>query len=663
MVERRIVYANGEVSVSQSTLNVRPVEPRGSASDSRSGRTYPRRKWQLPQIKNIRAWIVSFAFHLGLLLLLGSVTYVATQEFKAAEIESTFDDPETRREFETVMQADAIGNDSDAQSQANSAAMAELSGENPKTNLDEPLHELDDADFTLPEVIESPAMADLVERVEVAGEFSDMVGGVEGALDRLVAEIRQSLAERKTLVIWLFDASGSLKARRDAIADRFENIYEQLGQLAKQDDPPLKTVVASFGENHSFMTDKPVDDVAEMTQAVRKVVMDESGTENVYAAVRAASQKYVKYRTRAGFNVMIVVVTDERGDDEALLDDVIAFNRRYGIRTYTIGNASTFGRELGYVTWTYPDNSTRLFPVDQGPETAMAERLRLSFWGGSGWGRDMTLSSGHGPYGLTRLSAETGGLFLISDDVVGSAKFDKDVMRNYQPDYVSRAEYNRRLAENRAKAALVQAAALTRNEKDGEINVPQTEFRADSDNILKQQMTEAQKPMAKLTYQLDQLLTILESGEADREKIAEPRWRAGYDLAMGRTLAMKVRSLGYNSVLAEMKSQPRKFADAKSDQWALVPSDQIISGARVKKMAEQARAYLTRIIDEHPNTPWSLLAERELSQPLGWQWVERNYGYAKRDEQMRQAAENEREPSEEVKRRRDQLRRDGPKGL
>ena len=32
--------------------------------------------------------------------------------------------------------------------------------------------------------------------------------------------------------------------------------------------------------------------------------------------------------------------------------------------------------------------------------------------------------------------------------------------------------------------------------------------------------------------------------------------------------------------------------------------------------------YLSRVIKEHPETPWALLAQRELGQPLGWQWKE-----------------------------------------
>jgi hypothetical protein len=42
----------------------------------------------------------------------------------------------------------------------------------------------------------------------------------------------------------------------------------------------------------------------------------------------------------------------------------------------------------------------------------------------------------------------------------------------------------------------------------------------------------------------------------------------------------------------------------------------------MKKAAEQAREYLKRVIDEHPGTPWSAMAEKELGMDLGWTWVE-----------------------------------------
>ena len=46
---------------------------------------------------------------------------------------------------------------------------------------------------------------------------------------------------------------------------------------------------------------------------------------------------------------------------------------------------------------------------------------------------------------------------------------------------------------------------------------------------------------------------MLQQGEADREKETVMRWQAGYDLAMGRTLAAKVRTEGYNAMLAAAK--------------------------------------------------------------------------------------------------------------
>ncbi len=53
--------------------------------------------------------------------------------------------------------------------------------------------------------------------------------GTEGAVDRITYEILKSIEERPTLVVWLFDASGSLTRRRQEIRDRFDKIYEELG--------------------------------------------------------------------------------------------------------------------------------------------------------------------------------------------------------------------------------------------------------------------------------------------------------------------------------------------------------------------------------------------------------------------------------------------------
>ena len=232
-------------------------------------------------------------------------------------------------------------------------------------------------------------------------------------------------------------------------------------------------------------------------------------------------------------------------------------------------------------------------------------------------------------------------------------------MRGYSPEYIPIADYDRNLARNKAKSALVRAATQTFVE---EIRPLQLVFRADSQNALRAAITEAQKPAAELTYKLDEMLAILRSGEADRPKIRETRWQAGFDLAIGRVLAMKVRAHGFNVLLAEMKRAPKKFQKKGSNQWRLKPSTEVLSGASTRKDARAAEEYLKRVVDDHADTPWGLLAERELAQPFGWSWYEGrgNYAPARRGGNQPNGL---RRATDEQRRRREVQRREAPEGL
>ena len=140
--------------------------------------------------------------------------------------------------------------------------------------------------------------------------------------------------------------------------------------------------------------------------------------------------------------------------------------------------------------------------------------------------------------------------------------------------------------------------------------------------MLRTALNDAQKPVAELDFRLRELQAALEVGEDDRGRLAEPRWQAGYDLAMGRVLAMRVRAYGYNVVLAQMKGQPKSFTKKDSNLWRLKPNREITSGGAVKRLHKKAVEYLNRVVDDHAGTPWALLAERELSAPMGWGWSE-----------------------------------------
>jgi hypothetical protein len=154
-------------------------------------------------------------------------------------------------------------------------------------------------------------------------------------------------------------------------------------------------------------------------------------------------------------------------------------------------------------------------------------------------------------------------------------------------------------------------------------------FPREDDGALALLLTEAQKMAARIAPKIDALYGILAAGAADREKIEEKRWQAGYDLAMGRLLATKIRTDAYNIMLAQAKTG-MKFKNPKNDTWVLKPSHDVsATGSQTDKLAKQCRTYLERVVKDHPGTPWAFLAAEELKTPLGYAWSETYTGVNK----------------------------------
>ena len=305
------------------------------------------------------------------------------------------------------------------------------------------------------------------------------------------------------------------------------------------------------------------------------------------------------------------------------VEEVAAYCSKMGFRVYCIGNASPFGREKGYVRYTYSDGFEQDIPVDQGPESVRMEVLDVPFWGG-GRVNSGRISAGLGPYALTRLCAETNGLYLIAEDARGR-NFDPTMMKDYLPDYRPIRDYEKDIAKSKAKQFLLMAAEMTRRKR---VSAPSLRFRADTDNALRTEASEAQKPAAMLTHSITQIVQVLEQGEEDRANLTEPRWQAAFDLAIGRALALKARSLGYNIMMAQMKVAPKEFAKEGNNTWLLKSSPKVETGPTIRKIVEKATMYLSRVVDDHPGTPFAYLAELELQAKMGWSWDESFINYA-----------------------------------
>lgn len=489
------------------------------------------------------------------------------------------------------------------------------------------------------------------DNMTVKGAAGEGVTGAAGAIDRLTQEILRSLEERKTLVVWLFDQSGSLERQRRSIKDRFDRIYDELGVIEasgnpafqKHEDKPLLTSVMAFGQQVSFRLEKPTDNLAEIKEAVGGIEMDETGVENVFSALFTATERFKHFRIRSPVtnqpdrNVMLVVFTDEVGDDQQGLDQTIKVCRNLAVPVYVVGVPAPFGRQETLVKWVDPnpeyDQSPQWGRVNQGPESLFPERVKLDFAGSSR--ETEAIDSGFGPFALTRLCYETGGIYFavhpnrnVNREVSRSEIedysahlthfFDPQIMRRYRPDYVSSDEYMRRAMANKARQSLLMAAKRSWITPMKDVK---TKFVKRSEAELANDLSEAQKSAAVLGPVLNEMFELLKQGEADREKETSPRWRAGYDLAMGRVMAVLVRTQAYNAMLAEAK-RGLKFKDAKNNTWILEPDNSVSADSRLAKAGEKAAEYLQRVIDEHPGTPWAYLAKREMENPIGWKWTE-----------------------------------------
>ncbi len=570
-------------------------------------------------MRDMSAWGISLAVNLSILAIFHFIVYESGKQLDTTDITSIVDDQMQEEELRFNETAtDQIGTDGVGATMSPSLQSATQVGQQ-ETPAQEAIEEILNPELNMLKALSVvPAEADLAQKVEVKGT-GEQVGGVEGALDRVAFEIRNSLKDRKTIVFWVFDASGSLDDRREAVAKRFDNVYKQVGELGSTD--ALYTVIASYGEKAKLHTPEPLQDITKLSKIVREEIeTDTSGKEYVFAASKLVLEKFQNWhRSKGPWNKLVFIVTDERGDDAPqYLESVITLGKRTNTRFFTIGNAAIFGQQKGYVKHVYEDGFEEFLAVDQGPESAFPDAVQLPFIGsGPDW-KINQMSASYGPYALTRLCAETGGMYLITAETRGY-NFDRSIMRRYAPDYRPARVQEQEIAKSGAKSALVNVAKMTyRNNAP----VPELTFRAYNDNILRADIGEAQRPVAEIDYQLKRYYDTISVGVKQRDDLREARWQAAFDLAMGRVMAMRVRYYGYNQMLAQMKVAPKNFENEKSNMWRLVPSSDILTGPEMRKAAVSAKDYLKQVIDDHPGTPWAMLAERELSMDLGWSWKE-----------------------------------------
>ncbi|MEO2027970.1 MAG: vWA domain-containing protein [Fuerstiella sp.] len=479
---------------------------------------------------------------------------------------------------------------------------------------------------------------DLTEIIEgIQGAVVRTEGDV-GSVDRITMEIVHRLRDTKVVVVWLMDASESQRTRREDVISRFERVYKELDQLAEDHEDRLLTSVAAFGQQTVAMTEEPTADRKLIQQAVREIPVDESGVENVFTAIHATALDH-RAIARKGYEVMIVVLTDECGNDFEMLEDALQQVKRNDMPVFVMGPMAPFGRHEVKVPWTDPETKeVHRLPVERGPESIRFEHPTLPTWNESL--RNTALPSGFGSYGLAHITRESGGIyFLHQDRNVSDTDIDFSTMLDHSPDYVSTTEYMKLVRRNPARQAVLTATDASRK---ATWKQPRTRFLASG---IQFDIRDDQKTLMKISQFLDSGIEELQSAEKAREQEDSQRWRAHYDLLMGRLLANRARLNNTIQLLNQMYTKPKVCRDGTTNAWELAGlegsslRDMPRTGAEPVVETSQsgrspnfinvdqddlvvAREYLQRVEAEHPGTPWSALARLELAAAVDFEWQE-----------------------------------------
>ena len=230
--------------------------------------------------------------------------------------------------------------------------------------------------------------------------------------------------------------------------------------------------------------------------------------------------------------------------------------------------------------------------------------------------------------------------------------FDPMRMKEYKPDWVRRDQYEQAIRNSPLRQAVINASQITQQRLPG---MPSLVFPPVESPEFKDVMATNQALAERTVYTVDEALGPITAVAKLRDRETSRRWQAHYDLIRGRLLAMKVRCYEYNWACARLKKNPPKFKSPRANAWRLVPDSAIQYSEKAAAAAHDADRLLHRVIEEHPDTPWALLAQRELKDALGFKWVETYVPPPRRSDNNAEAAQRknqnmpERKPPEPPK--------------
>ena len=619
----------------------------------------------MPSFQNAPALLISLLVHAAILAVMAAVNLSLIDERPQVDVQTVFSEEREQEEFTQELDVDTsvsenltvvAGGIQSTQIGASTAAAKTKIEQSDK--LKDPEFKYNIGDITTPGL---DTIGEDLGEGEVSGEVGAHVDGYGPAMSRLTQELLRMMRKQQVIAAWLFDESNSLKDDRREIRDQFHKIYEELnianeqasgGKLGRYNS--LETMIYSFGRELHPITRKPTAQLKEIRDAIDKVPNDESGVENTFSAVSAVIDEHGKAAARSDRKLAIIILTDETGADAGNLEDVIAKAKRFKSPVYILGRQAIFGYPYARVRWQNPDSGIRHWVrIDRGPETAFPELLQYNGFRG----RWDSYSSGFGPYAQVRLVRESGGIYFMlaghEEDLAGRSvnrlarRFDPIAMKEYEPLLLERREYAAQRDASEFRKAIWEVILTLNPHIDDQLNIRWHHYPLSNEEFREEGKIQFDKVVRAMAIN-NQQLAKLQRIKPLRAKEASQRWRAAYDLTHAQLLAQRVREFQFLLRMDQHVKANPKPEDPKSNHWdlgysreMLTPDEQQVKRTKVdmQELEEQRRKaleYCDFVIEEHPDTPWAMVAEEERRMGFGMQfrdnfWDPRYFTESERD--------------------------------
>jgi von Willebrand factor type A domain len=464
--------------------------------------------------------------------------------------------------------------------------------------------------------------ADLSGGGKIAGDPVFDVKEIGVALDQLAREILRHLKDHKLTVVWLFDESVSMQDDQRTILEKFDRVSSELKgnvDAEKKSAGALNHAIVGFGQGIDYVLEKPRDDIDQVGKAIKHLKIDPTGIENTMWALREVINHYSGL-IRKDRKLLIVLVTDESGDDGADVEEARQALKKFKVPLYVIGRQSLFGYPWAHHRYEDPVTKDVYHPlIRRGPETA---DLELYQWDGL-YDRWDEQPSGFAPYELARLTKDSGGIYFIlpSEEFMRVRQreqaYSSTQLKEYLPEYDNRTIYVEK-RNNSPLRQLLHAIVI-----EGKNFLYRRDFPIAPEELVKAALEEGPKATVKLNLLLE-IQTRLENLKKLREREPEKRWQAHYDLMLAQTVAFQVKAYEYRALMASIAQSPPqpkgRPAPDLTITWVVNHSTKPLAPRNLtaKKYAEAERL-LKDVIARHPKTPWADLAQDALNRGLSVQ--------------------------------------------